>query len=333
MRIIRSLESIVGGYPYPVLTIGAFDGIHLGHQEIIGRVRERAREKKGTSMLFTFSDHPLKVMDPGSAPPLITPPEVKRAILRKMGLDLLIQVPFSREFSQKEPRAFIEEVLLERLGMREIWVGFDFVFGKDRQGDINLLQERGRQLGFSVEIVPPVRLQGKIVSSTFIRGLLKEGRVAEASGLLGRPYHVTGQVVKGSGRGRHLGFPTANIGLPKDFLLPNGVYAGWAKVRGKTYPAAINVGTSPTFAPLERRIEAHLLAFQGNLYGMIIQIHFWEKVREERRFKNEEELARRIREDTDLIAQLLSQGEGVGARRMAKSAPPLLSTEIGQPAS
>jgi riboflavin kinase/FMN adenylyltransferase len=322
MRIIRSLESMAGDYPYPVLTIGAFDGIHLGHQEIIGRVRERAREQKGTSMLFTFGDHPLKVMDPGSAPPLITPPEIKRAILRKMGLDLLIQVPFSREFSRKEPRAFIEEILLGRLGMREIWVGFDFVFGKDRRGDISLLQERGQQLGFSVKVVPSVRFQGKIVSSTLIRELLKEGRVAEACRLLGRPYLVAGEVVKGSGRGRHLGFPTANIGVPKDFLLPNGVYAGWAKVRGKTYRAAINVGTSPTFAHLDRRIEAHLLTFQGNLYGMIIQIHFREKVREESRFMDEEELARRIREDTDLIAQLLSQGEGVGATGMANEGCP-----------
>jgi riboflavin kinase/FMN adenylyltransferase len=306
MKIVRCLKSLSQRYPYPVLTIGAFDGIHLGHQAIIRRVRERAREKRGTSMLFTFSDHPLRALDPGHAPLLLTPPEIKQEILREMGLDLLIWVPFTQEVSEMEPRAFVEEVLVRTLGIKEIWVGFDFAFGRDRRGDICLMQELGRELNFLVEVIPPVALQGRMISSTLIRNLLGTGKVAEASLLLGRPYMIRGVVVKGRGQGKELGFPTANLKPPKDFLLPDGVYAGWANQGGQVYQVAINVGRTPTFPDRDRRIEVHFLGFEGDLYRRQIEIHFLERVREERQFPNQAELAQAIREDAAQVAQLLS---------------------------
>jgi len=312
MKVIRSLPSIDRSYPDPILAIGAFDGIHLGHQEIIRRLRERARERRGTSALLTFADHPLRTLDPSRAPALITPPRIKEEILRGMGLDLLIQIPFTLQLAQMEPRSFVEDVLVGMLGVREIWLGFDFAFGTERKGTPRLLQDLGREWGFSVQIVPPVICRGEVVSSTTIRDLLGRGRVADASLLLGRPYLIHGQVVKGLGRGRGLGFPTANLKPPRDFLVPDGVYAGFARADKKTYQVAIHVGRAPTFSGKDRRIEVHFLNFGGDLYRRRLEIQFLERVREERKFSNEEELAERIRQDTHHVAQLLAQIEREG---------------------
>ena len=307
MKIMGSLTSLKKKVPYPVLTIGAFDGIHLGHQEIIRTVEERAREKKGTSLLMTFRDHPLRALDPKNAPLLITPPEIKQELLRGLGLDLLIWVPFTQEFSEKEPQAFVKEVLVGILGVKEVWVGCDFAFGKDRKGDTLLLQELGQELGFLAGIVPPVVEGGEIISSTRIRDLLGAGRVADASRLLGRPYIIKGRVAKGRGRGRELGFPTSNLKPAPDFLLPNGIYAGYAKVGDQAWKAAINVGSAPTLQGKDRRIEVHMLGFEGDLYLRKMEVHFLEKIREERKFPDEQVLIGQIREDVALVGQLLSE--------------------------
>jgi riboflavin kinase / FMN adenylyltransferase len=307
MRIVTSLTPSQKKHPYPVLTIGAFDGIHLGHQEIIRRVKERAQEKKGTSVLLTFRDHPLRALDSGKAPPLITPAEIKQEILKQLGLDLLVWVPFTAAFSQTEPRTFVGEVLVEILGVKEVWVGFDFAFGRSRQGDARLLQELGQEWGFLVGRVPPVMDGGEIISSTRIRDLLAAGRVADASHLLGRPYIVRGRVVKGRGQGKELGFPTSNLKPTADFLLPNGIYAGFAKVGDQVWKAAISVGSSPTLHGKDRRIEAHILGFEGDLYLRKLEIHFLVKVREERKFPSEQALIQQIGEDVALIKRLLSE--------------------------
>jgi riboflavin kinase/FMN adenylyltransferase len=321
MRVIRCLSSIDRELRYPVLTIGAFDGIHLGHQEIIRRLIERAREKGGTSVLFTFSDHPLKVLDPARAPVLITPPTIKEGILRRMGLDLLVQIPFTPQWAGTEARSFVEEVLVRTLGAKEIWVGFDFAFGRDRKGNVHQLQDWGRELGFSVRVMPAVVFEGKIVSSTLIRDLLREGRIAETRPLLGRPYVIRGQVVKGCGRGKDLGFPTANLKPPPDFLLPDGVYAGFAKVGDEMHQVAINIGYAPTWGREDRRIEIHFLKFRGDLYRRQLEIHFWERVREERKFSSERELARHIRQDTLQVTLLLSRiDDGEPTNGFTKSA-------------
>ena len=306
MKIVTSLESL-RKYPYPVLTIGAFDGIHLGHQEIIRKVMEQAGEKQGTSLLLTFPDHPLKALHPGDAPPLITPPQIKREILRRLGLDVLIWVPFSHEFSQKEPRAFIREILVGILGIQEIWVGFDFAFGRDRKGDRRLLQEAGEELGYRVGIVPPVVREGEIVSSTRIRDLLAAGRVLDAWQLLGRPYVVRGRVSKGRGFGRELGFPTSNLKPSCNFMLPNGVYGGLVRVGYRIWKGAISVGSAPTLQGKDRRIEAHLLGFKGDLYRRTMEIHFLERIREERKFANQQALIRQIREDVAFVARSISE--------------------------
>ena len=185
-------------------------------------------------------------------------------------------------------------------------MGFDFTFGKDRRGDRSLLKDLGRELGFQVEVMPPVVHRGGIVSSTLIRRHLLEGRVAEASALLGRPYRIKGRVVKGRGRGRDLGFPTANLKPTRKFLLPDGVYAGASDIEGKTYPAAIDVGNSPTFCGVKRRIEAYFLNYQGDLYRRQVRIHFLERIRDEMRFPSEEELIDRMREDASQVLRLFS---------------------------
>ena len=256
---------------------------------------------------MTFRDHPLRALDPKNAPALITPPEIKQEILRQLGLDLLIWVPFTREFSEKEPRAFVKEVLVRIFGVKEVWVGFDFAFGKDRRGDTLLLQELGQELGFLAGIVPPVVEGGEIISSTRIRDLLGAGRVADASRLLGRPYIIRGRVAKGRGRGKELGFPTSNLKPVPDFLLPNGIYAGYAKVGDQAWKAAINVGSAPTLQGKDRRIEVHMLGFDGDLYRRKMEVHFLEKIREERKFPDEQALIRQIREDVALVGQLLSE--------------------------
>jgi len=307
MKIITSLTSLRNKVPYPILTIGAFDGIHLGHQEIIRTVKERAREKKGTCLLMTFRDHPLRVLDPKNAPALITPPEIKQEILRGLGLDLLIWVPFTQELSEKEPRAFVKEVLVGTLGVKEVWVGFDYAFGKDRKGDTLLLQELGQELGFLVGIVPPVIEGGEIISSTRIRDLLGAGRVGDASRLLGRPYIIRGRVAKGRGRGKELGFPTSNLKPTPGFLLPNGIYAGYAKLGDQAWKAAIDVGIAPTLRGKDRRIEVHMLGFAGELYRRTMEVHFLKRIREERRFPDEQTLIRQIREDVALVGRLLSE--------------------------
>jgi riboflavin kinase/FMN adenylyltransferase len=311
MKVIRNLLSLESEIPYPVLTIGAFDGIHLGHQEIIRRVVGRSRERRGTSVLLTFRDHPQKVLDPPHAPFLITPPGVKEEILRGMGLDLLIQVPFSQTWASMEARSFVEEIVVGKLSTKELWVGFDFAFGKDRRGTLQELRAWGKELGFSVNVVPAVTIQGEVVSSTRVRGLLLQGRVAEACSLLGHPYIVRGRVGPGSGRGRELGFPTANLKPSRDFLLPDGVYAGFAKFAGRIYEAAINIGKGPTLTGVNRRIEVHLFDFQGDLYRRQLEVHFWEKIREERKFSGEQELIDQIRQDILRIGDILS---GAGAR-------------------
>jgi riboflavin kinase / FMN adenylyltransferase len=298
MKIIGNLTSLKRKVSYPVLTIGAFDGIHLGHQRIIRKVEERAREEGGTSLLMTFRDHPLKALDPKNAPVLITPPQIKQEILRGLGLDLLIWVPFTQEFSAKEPQAFVKEVLVGILGIKEIWVGFDFAFGKDRRGDALLLQELGQEMGFLAGIVPPVIEGGEILGA---------GGVADASRLLGRAYIVRGRVAKGRGRGKELGFPTSNLKPAPDFLLPNGIYAGYGRVGDKAWKAAINVGSAPTLQGRDRRIEVHMLGFEGDLYRHKMEVHFLEKIREERRFPDERALIRQIREDVALVRRLLSE--------------------------
>lgn len=307
MRVIRGIENITEPFREAVLTIGNFDGIHLGHQELFRRVATRARERGGTSVVFTFEPHPIRVLR-GSGPPLITLYDQKVELLQGQGIDVLICAEFTPEFARTPAREFIAGLLVGRVGMREIIVGYDWAFGRDREGDINLLLSLGQELGFQVCVVGPYAVNGIPVSSTRVRQLVEAGDVAQAARLLGRPYQVKGRVVRGRDRGgRLLGFPTANLKLSDELWPKPGVYAVTVEHGGRTLNGVANIGRNPTFGENELSVETHLFDFSGDLYGQEIRLNFIERLRDERRFEGPQALAAQIAADIERARTLLAR--------------------------
>lgn len=311
MEIIPELTRLgERAFPRVAAAVGTFDGVHAGHQRIIGTVLAQARRTKGTAAVFTFVNHPLEILQPDRAPKLITPYPLKERLLGTLGVDLLVAIPFTATFAQMEAETFVVEVLVKRLRVEFLCVGFDFTFGQRRQGTPDLLERMGRDLGFAVEVIPPVTVNGTVVKSALIRDLLRQGKVGEAVPYLTRPYAISGEVVPGAGRGKALGFATANLNPSRDFLIPDGVYAGRAYVAGKGHDAAINVGVAPTFGGGHRRIEAHLLdldADRAPVYGQVIILSFWERLRDEVRFATPEELRAQVDRDIARTREILCQ--------------------------
>jgi riboflavin kinase/FMN adenylyltransferase len=289
-----------------VVTIGNFDGVHLGHQAILARVCKRAQELEGQAVGITFEPHPLKVLRPQLNLPLLTTPTQKLELLTAAGLEAVVVLPFNPEFAGLTARDFVTQYFCERLRVREVVVGHDYCFGRGREGNIDLLKEMGRAHGFTVQVVWAVEVDGAVVSSSLIRALLRLGKVAEANHLLGRPYGVAGQVIPGKGRGaKLLKVPTANI-RPENELLPaSGIYAVWVRRGPETLPGVANIGTSPTFENGELSLEVHLLNFDGNLYGENLEVGFVARLREERRFPSIDALAAQIRNDITAARQIL----------------------------
>lgn len=308
MIVVEDIETVSGEFPFVVVAVGTFDGVHLGHQEILQRVIRRAREKGGTACVYTFANHPLEILDPKRCPKLITPLEIKLQILKVLGVDLCVAQKFTATFATTPPEAFVKEILVEGLHVKEVCVGFDFAFGRDRKGDTALLRKLGNVFGFGVEVIPRVTIGGQVISSTLIRGLLQKGEVREASRFLGRPYMVRGCIERGSGRGKGVvGYPTANLTPPPDLLIPDGVYAGKAAIQGRLLDALINVGWAPTFGGGARRVEAHLLDPPGEeLYGEELTLFFLGWIREERTFQGPEALREQIRQDHQTAQELLA---------------------------
>jgi riboflavin kinase/FMN adenylyltransferase len=295
-----------------VVTVGNFDGLHVGHQEILRIVTERAREG-GESAVYTFEPHPRKVLRPESAPRLLTTLEQKLELIDAAGVDVTVVEPFDADFAKLDAETFVREVLYARLRPQAVYVGYDFRFGHDREGSMRTLTELGPHLGFAVTIVPEVTVGGSDVNSTRIRELLGEGRVADASELLGRPYRVRGKVIEGDRRGRTLGFPTANLDPENEVLPAQGVYAGRIRIldAGSTagLPAVVNVGRRPTFKDAaELLAEAHLNDWSGDLYGRRVELSFLERLREERRFPDVDALRRQIEVDRDAARDRLAAG-------------------------
>ena len=295
MRIIEDLRNLPPGLPYPVATIGVFDGLHLGHQAIVRRVVQRARETNGTGILLTFSPHPQKIISPADAPALLQSPEQKDDLLREMGLDILVRFPFSRQVSRFSPRRFVRDVLSSQ-GIREIHVGSNFRFGYARAGDFKTLESLGRKFGFDVHSIDSVRFRGQRVSSTVVRMLLGEGRVALCRRLLNRPYQILGTVVRGSGRGADLGFPTANLQPASELIPAPGVYVTRATVNGAVFVGATNVGYRPTLdEPADQPVvETYLLDADCDLYGEFMTLDFWYRLRAEKRFPDLDALKRQL---------------------------------------
>jgi riboflavin kinase/FMN adenylyltransferase len=290
----------------PVVTIGNFDGIHLGHQAILSTVVARARALSAAAVVYTFEPHPRKVLRPGSAPALLTTLEQKLELIAATGVDAVVLEPFTPEFAKTSPAAFVRVCLHARLAPLEVYVGYDFHFGRDREGSMRLLTELGPRLGFAVTIIPEVEVDDGDVNSTRIRECLADGEPERAARMLGRPYSVRGVVVRGEARGRGLGFPTANLAAENEMLPAPGVYAGGLRLLDPGDPAAgtllravTNVGRRPTFGGEALRAEAHALDWSGDLYGRRVEISFAVRLRAERRFESVEALRRQIAADVD----------------------------------
>jgi riboflavin kinase / FMN adenylyltransferase len=300
-----------------VVTIGAYDGVHLGHHSIIDRVRKLAADRGVAAALVTFDQHPARLVRPETAPLLLTDPEQKLELLEATGLDLLLVVRFDAERSEESPEDFVREVLVGALGAKAVVVGEDFHFGHERRGDVALLRSMGAEAGFEVDGVGLLGPDGRPadeahrVSSTAIRKALAAGDVERAAQLLGRHHEVRGVVQHGDGRGGpELGFPTANVAVPEDILLPaDGIYAGWyTRPGGERHPAAISLGRRPTFYETAHAslLEAHLLDFDGDLYDERARVDFVERLRGEVRFDTVEALIEQMGRDCDDARRILA---------------------------
>ena len=305
MKVISSLENIKEPFAYAVITVGNFDGVHIGHQGLLKEVKKRADKMSGTSVVLTFEPHPLKVLKEKKIP-LITPFERKIELIEKLGIDVVICLPFTREFSKVSAREFVEEILLKKIGMKEIVVGYDYTFGHKREGNIDLLKKLGDELGFKVCILGPILVDNMIVSSTRIRNLIMEGELEKVKTLLNRYYQVSGEVIAGHDRGgRLLGFPTANLKLVNEVFPKNGVYVVEVIYNNKVYGGVTNIGFKPTFGNDALSVETHILDFDQNIYGKKIKLNFIKRLRNEKRFSSIEALAAQIKRDIEEARKIL----------------------------
>jgi len=307
MKVLNGPEISPGSASHKIfkrgaaVTIGNFDGVHLGHREIIARLRNKASELSIPTVVMTFDPHPRKVLS--SSPEninLILDFRTKCRIFESLGIDVVVKEEFSREFASQSPREFIDRRLM-RLNPRAIVVGYDFNFGRGGAGSVEMLEEEGRKRNFTVETVEAFHADGVIVSSSRIRNLIEGGEVAMAEKLLGRPYSVFGHVIKGHGRGRRLGFPTANIDISTVLLPCDGVYAGEVIVKNRDLHAMVNIGTNPTFGDIARTLEACILHFHEDIYGIEVEVRFRERIRSEKKFSGPEQLIEQIKHDQRAI--------------------------------
>lgn len=296
-----------------VLTVGTFDGVHIGHQDVLSRLVACANARGRPSLLVTFEPHPLEIINPQAAPLLLTTRDEKVSLLRETGLELLAVLPFTKELAQFPATRFVEEILLSRFRMSELLIGHDHGFGRGREGDITLLRALGREHGFQVDIVPPVVTElGEPVSSTVVRRAVAAGDLEQARALLGRAYSVRGRVVSGDARGRLLGFPTLNVdpGAPRKLLPPDGVYAVEVVGSRGRFGGMMNLGGRPTFGDERRRLEAHLFDAHGDFYGDDVDIAFVARLRDTMSFAGPDALVAQLERDADAArAALTALGE------------------------
>lgn len=306
MKIVRSWSDLVAPLPQAVVTIGNFDGVHLGHRAIFRRVVREARARGGTATVLTFVPHPLKVLAPQRAPRLINTYAEKERLIAASCIDVLICAPFDRTLAEMSAERFVAEILVGCIGVRHLVIGYDYAFGRGREGNVEMLRAAGDRHGFTVEVLEPIAHAGVVYSSTRVRHMLEQGEVRSAVGLLGRHFTLEGVVEHGAGRGQKLGFPTANLRTEKEILPRPGVYA--VKVRhGDTIrDGVLNIGSNPTFDGQGLSVEVHLLGFSGDLYGQDLRLYFIERLRDEQRFPSVEALRRAIAGDVEQARSLLA---------------------------
>ncbi len=290
-----------------VLTVGAFDGVHRGHQALIGAIVARSRDTNRLATVVTFHPHPVAVLAPDRAPTSLTTPGEKAALLEALGVDLMVLLPFNHQMAATPARDFMQ-LLSRHLRLRELWVGPDFALGRNREGNVPRLRELGQELGYEVRVIQPVTGSGEVISSSRIRALVREGAVEEAARLLGRYPSLSGQVVSGARRGHRLGFPTANLEVRTERAVPaNGVYAIFARLGEERYPGVANIGVRPSFDGGHRTIEAHLFDFDQDIYGCDLVIEFVARLRDERRFEEIDELIAQIGQDKEAAQRILNK--------------------------
>ncbi len=288
------------------ISIGVFDGVHRGHRSVIERLLRRSRRDDLVPTVLTFDPHPLAVVAPERAPRLLTTVDQRIELLEGLGVEVVGVLPFER-IRDMEPETFAQGVLAERLDARLVAVGTDFRFGHDRAGDLDTLRKVGERCGYEVVAVELLNENDHPISSTRIRRLITDGKVGEAADILERPYEIRGRVVPGDGRGREIGIATANLEPDPMVAIPrDGVYAAWAAVEGAVHPAVVNIGVRPTFDGGRRVVEAHLIGFDGDLYGKTVGLRFVSRLRGERRFASIDELVAQIRADTETAREVLS---------------------------
>ncbi len=304
MQIFRQLQPVSQLFPDIVLTMGNFDGLHLGHKAILSKVNVIAKELGGTPAVFTFESHPLCLLNPANCPTQLTTLEERLVLFAQEGMKLTLCIPFTHELANLTAEQFLAQVIAEFIRPRRIVVGYDFAFGKNRGGDIHLLWQMQERYGYKVSQVKAVKVGGDAVCSTLIRQKIANGEVGQARLLLGRPYSISGQVVTGKQRGTGLGFPTANLSQTSKQIPKPGVYAVRVEWTGKLYPGVANIGYKPTFGGDNLEIEVHLLDFKQDIYGENINICFIERLRDEQKFSGLDQLKAQIAQDCSQARQV-----------------------------
>ena len=305
MRIIRGTKNITGPIPHPVMAIGNFDGVHVGHQALFRKTAELALAHEGTAIAFTFEPHPLKIIAPEKVPPLLTHFKKKMELIESFGINQVICADFTRQFADQQPRDFSKNILFEKIGVKDIVVGFDYAFGRGREGTIPYLKKMGEEFGFRVHVVEPFKLAGQTVSSSHVRELIEAGQVETARQFLGRDYSILGPVISGYKTGQSIGFPTANIDTSKVQIPGTGVYAVRVAYEGASYDAVANIGFNPTFHRDRLSVEVHIFDFNQVIYSHEIEVQFVARIRSEITFKSADDLVVQINQDIKNTKEIL----------------------------
>ncbi len=306
MEVIRSARDFGRTFNNPVLTLGNFDGVHLGHQRIFQQVRRKAKEIGGEALAYTFAPHPVQVLKPGQQPFLLLPIAERIRLIGEAGMDVTICAPFTPEFASLTAEEFVRDILHRQIGVCQVYVGQNTSFGRGRTGNVPLLKEFGSRYGFAVEAVEAVEVKGNLVSSSRIRRLVRQGDIPGATEMLGRRPLLVGEVIHGHGRGsKKLGFPTANLKVEEVLVPRPGIYAVWVVYEGQRFPAVANLGWNPTFRDGQFSIEVHILNFDKDIYGQPLRVEFVERQRDEVTFHGPEELVAQIKKDVEQAKRIL----------------------------
>jgi riboflavin kinase/FMN adenylyltransferase len=306
METLHTISEL-SGLPGPLfLAIGVFDGVHRGHQAVISTSADHAAASNGTPVVVTFDPHPEKVLRPQAAPHLLSATEHKIALIRALGVEHLLIITFDKQFAATEPEDFVQKLVIHSKPLREICVGHEWSFGKNRRGNLDLLKTLGAKFNFDVVGIPPVKINGAVVSSTAIRQAIEKGDLAKAAGMLGREYMILGTVTRGDNLGKKIGFPTANLSAHSEQFPPNGVYVAEARIDGELHRGVINLGIRPTVSSgkSERVLEIHLFDFNRDIYGHDVEVRFLKFLRSEKKFQDLDTLVQQIRQDVEQARQL-----------------------------